>query len=467
MVKIVLPRSENVEGLREIAKKLATCERIDLNEFGSEDQNQADRSSRQSKDERVPVRTSPVVWTHGRTDLRVNAAASTVLTPTHADSSAAKSLELLRLALVYDMDACRWPTGVTRHALGQLDQLAKRPDVSLRVVSGRILEPDGLAYWEHLGEVSRRELPISMKTALRFWRISDWPPVEWWTGSVDWVYCPAEYALPTREARLAVTSHDVLQEVLYGGARRLARLGMNLAKADVIFSVSQYNTARLLEHFPACAGRIEWVPNAADDLYFEPAAPHECAAVRADFSLPDAMPYMISVANFQARKNLPRLVRAAARLREVVNGELALVLLGEGSEEEKQPVRQAIAELGPRAVVRMPGYRQGRALRAAYAEAVAMVFPSLCESFGIPVVEAMAQGLPVVLANSTALPEIGGSAGWYFDPKQEEQMSDALRQMLDRGEERARKIELGRQNARLYRWERSCDLMLGHLRRRS
>ena len=79
-------------------------------------------------------------------------------------------------------------------------------------------------------------------------------------------------------------------------------------------------------------------------------------------------------------------------------------------------LREAAAAAGPRVLIRMPGYRQGHDLRAIYAEATALVFPSLCESFGIPAVEAMAQGLPVALADSTALPEIGGEAGWYFDP---------------------------------------------------
>ena len=114
------------------------------------------------------------------------------------------------------------------------------------------------------------------------------------------------------------------------------------------------------------------------------------------------------MANFQPRKNLIRLIHSAARLPEVSAGDLALVLIGTGAEDEARPLREAAAAAGPRALIRMPGYRQGRALRAIYSEATALVFPSLCESFGIPAVEAMAQGLPVALADSTALPEIGG-----------------------------------------------------------
>src|SRR4051794_34299543 len=95
----------------------------------------------------------------------------------------------MRVALVYDMDACRGPTGVTRHALAQLERLAKRPEVALTVVSGRISEPDGLVYWEGLGSLPRRELPVRTRDALRWWRLSSWPPVELWTKAVDWVYC--------------------------------------------------------------------------------------------------------------------------------------------------------------------------------------------------------------------------------------------------------------------------------------
>jgi alpha-1,3-rhamnosyl/mannosyltransferase len=384
--------------------------------------------------------------------------------PGAPDNSPAAASGALRVALLYDMDACYDPTGVTRHALAQLDRLARRPEIALTVLTGRMTHPDGLAFWESVDGPAKRELPLRTRDLLRWWRIKPWPPIEWWTGPIDWVYSPAEFFVPSRQARKAVTSHDVLQLLRYDPPRKRELMARVFEHADLVLSVSRFNTERLLEAFPCCRDRVAYVPNAADDLFFDPAPPHERARCREDLGLPPGMPYLLSVANFQPRKNLVRLVNAVSRLPEVSQGELALVILGTGAEDEARPIREAAVAAGRRALIRLPGYRQGRALRAAYAEATALVFPSLCESFGIPAVEAMAQGTSVALADSTALPEIGGEAGWYFDPTSEDTIANAIRRLLDDSGERSRRAMLGRAIADHYRWQHANDRLVEALR---
>jgi alpha-1,3-rhamnosyl/mannosyltransferase len=383
------------------------------------------------------------------------------IAPAETEENVARARDAhLRLAWFYDLDSCQGPTGVTRHALAQLERLIQRPGIALQAITGRITRPAGTSYWELLSGQGRRRLPLRTRNILRWWRIAPWPHIESWAGPLDWVYCPAEFFVPARKARRAVTSHDVWQALQYEPPRKRHFLSRVFGGADLILSVSHFNTERLLEAFPTCRDRVAYVPNGADDLFFEPSTDEERGQVYADLGLSERVPYLLSVANFQPRKNLLRLIRAAARLPEVAKGDLALVLIGTGAEDEARVLREAAAATGPRTLIRMPGYRQGRALRAIYAASNALVFPSLCESFGIPVVEAMAQGAPVALADSTALPEIGGRAGWYFDPSVEEAITATLRSLLDDHAERARRAELGQSIAKRYRWDAANDLLV-------
>jgi alpha-1,3-rhamnosyl/mannosyltransferase len=363
----------------------------------------------------------------------------------------------MRVAWFYDLDACRNASGVTRHALAQLEGLRRRPECQLSVVTGRIKTVEGLTEWEKCEGVGRAKLPLRTRDALRYWRQVPYPTIERFSGRVDWVYCPAELFVPTRRAKRAVTSHDVLQDRTHGGPARMARLASVFDRADLILSVSAFNTRQLLEHWPRLEEKVELVPNGAEELFFEHVPGTDRSEVRPSLGLPEGMPYLVSVANFQARKNLGRLVRAVGRLAPFQSGELALVLVGDGSSAERAVHQAEVAQLGPSVRVVMPGYRQGEMLRAIYGEATALVFPSLCESFGIPAVEAMAVGCPVAVSNTTALPEIVGEAGWYFDPEDEASIANRIREMLDQEPERRRRVVLGRERAEGFRWGAAAE----------
>ena len=135
----------------------------------------------------------------------------------------------MRVALVYDMDACLWPTGVTRHALAQIKGLAaaprRRPDPRLR--QDRRARRPGL-----LGIAGRPPppgiAPADPRRSCGPGGSSPGRPLELWTGAIDWAYSPAEYFVPTRKARRALTSHDVLQDLRFSPPSRRRSLAARL-----------------------------------------------------------------------------------------------------------------------------------------------------------------------------------------------------------------------------------------------
>jgi alpha-1,3-rhamnosyl/mannosyltransferase len=365
----------------------------------------------------------------------------------------------------YDMDALRSPAGVTRHAVAMRHELARSPGLlSLSLATGRIQDTENLATWETWDDLPRTELPFSTRTMLRYWWLSSWPPITTWTGQTDWIYAPAELAVAKGRAKLAVTSHDIAQDLRWQPPRRKALLDRLFQTADKVFSVSPFNTSELLNAYPHLEGRVTLVPNAADEVFNTPASDQEKAGVRRELGLTNQKPYLLSVANFQPRKNLESLIRAAAMVPEVARGEMALVLIGEGSEDQTRRLQQTIEALkNPKVQIQIAGYVQGVTLRAAYASAAALVFPSLCESFGIPVLEAISQGCPVALANTTGLPDVAKDSGWYFDPNSEESITATISELLADSTLREDRVADGHRIASEYRWSRSAKMVMDSL----
>ena len=147
--------------------------------------------------------------------------------------------------------------------------------------------------------------------------------------------------MPCRaRARRAVTSHDVLQHLKFEPPKNRELLASAFKQADLILSVSQFNTRQLIEAFPWCENRVAYVPNAAEDFFFKPATPRERSLIRADLALPEGLPYLLSVANFQPRKNLVRLVRGAmAAFPRWPQASSVWSILGTGAEDEARPLR--------------------------------------------------------------------------------------------------------------------------------
>jgi glycosyltransferase involved in cell wall biosynthesis len=248
--------------------------------------------------------------------------------------------------------------------------------------------------------------------------------------------------IPLRFPRLVPWRHRWAVRALLGGAlRRAAR----------VIAVSEATRSEVLARFAISAGKVHVVPEAAAP-HFTPAGGAEIARVRARYGLDG--PYVLFVGLLEPKKNLPVLLAAVARCRAAgAWGSARLVLAGAAG--WGGDLAAGVTRLGLDGCVRFLGPVPDADLPALYADAHAFVFPSLWEGFGLPVLEAMAAGAPVVASRRGALPELTAGAALLVEPEPAP-LADALGQVLGDGGLRARLREAGLARARAFSWERTA-----------
>jgi glycosyltransferase involved in cell wall biosynthesis len=175
-------------------------------------------------------------------------------------------------------------------------------------------------------------------------------------------------------------------------------------------------------------------------------------------------PVVLNVGQKKPHRNLELLIRAMVAVREAVPG-AHLVLPGPPNAEAEAALRTLAASLGLAEAVTIPGFVDDADLEGLYAEAAAFVLPSLVEGFGLPVLEAMARGLPVACSRDSAPGEVAGTAGLLFDPTSEADVAGAAVRLLSDDDLRVRLSAAGRERAAGYTWERCADETLEVYRR--
>ena len=203
----------------------------------------------------------------------------------------------------------------------------------------------------------------------------------------------------------------------------------------------------LAEKLGLAAGRITVIPHGVDEQFFPASASEPDRGVS---GLPER--YILSLGAMEPRKNLATLLAAYRLLPEELRRSYPLVIAGASGWKNEQ-LRAEIAALPE---VRPIGYVEPQALPLVYAGASAFVFPSLYEGFGMPLLEAMAAGVPVVTSNISAMPEVVGDAGLTIDPRSASDLARAMERVLTDRDLAASLVARGVQRAREFTWEKTA-----------
>ena len=275
------------------------------------------------------------------------------------------------------------------------------------------------------------------------------------------VFHAPHYVLPPAvRCRSVVTIHDCIhlmfpQYLPNRAAYAYARGSMwNAArKADRILTVSEASKHDILRFFHVAPEKIEVVYNAIDERFWTVPSEEEFERVRERYQL--AHRFILYVGNIKPHKNLVRLIEAFDGLRRL-GGYDDVKLLIIGDQISKLPaLRRAVHSHKLHKEVRFLGYQSDETLSILYRLASVFVFPSLYEGFGLPPLEAMACGTPVVTSNVSSLPEVAGDAAVLVDPSNSESITDGIRRVLDSPELAAELRRKGPLRARQFSWEQS------------
>ena len=260
----------------------------------------------------------------------------------------------------------------------------------------------------------------------------------------------APFVITIHDASLFIYSHCHPRTRLLSS--RLA-LPLVARRAAAVITVSQHARRDLIRILDLPPEKVCVVYEAAPEHFRPVCDPRELERVRRKYRLPDH--FLLYVGTLEPRKNLRRLVRAARQVRRY-GFPHKLVLVG-ASGWQVDELHREVEACGMKDDVLFTGYVPDDDLPALFSLATLFVFPSLYEGFGLPPIEAMACGTPVLSSNRSALPEICGDAAHLIDPEDEEELVESLIALLSDGERRAEMTARGLRQAATFSWQRAAQ----------
>ncbi|HSX33075.1 MAG TPA: glycosyltransferase family 1 protein [Candidatus Saccharimonadales bacterium] len=307
-------------------------------------------------------------------------------------------------------------------------------------------------------------MPARLYHALKFRNLM--PPMDLIYGNGLYLF-PNFIRWPLVHSPSVIFIHDLSMFVCpeYSSPANLTfmrrHLENSVRRANVIAAVSEYSKQVLCEHFDIDPNNVVVAYPAVDHSHYRPRTADEIAAVQAKYGVFGK--YMLFVSNLEPRKNVEGIIAAYRQLPAKLRAEVSLVLIG-GRAWQDEPIHAAIAAArlaGDRVI--QPGYVDEADLPAFYAGAELSVYPSHYEGFGIPVLESMACGTPVITADNSSLPEVGGKAVTYVPSTDTKALTHAMQELLTKPALRDKFKKAGLSQAQKFTWDKTAATLLTSL----
>ncbi len=281
----------------------------------------------------------------------------------------------------------------------------------------------------------------------------------------DIYFAPTSFIVPAlapRSLRTVITVHDLVAFLFPKNHKKKAviieklTLRRALRRCSKAFVVSENTQNDLLKLFNIPKSITAEVPCAPNDRYRQEISDDEVETVRKKFKLPEK--YLLAVGTLEPRKNFVNLIKAFVNVKRKFP-EYKLVIVGKKGWQHNA-IDKAVKEFQVEGDVIFPGYMKDHELHCTYHAASVFVFPSLYEGFGIPPLEAMASGCPVVSSNVASLPEVVGDAGLQVDPRNSVKIADAIISVIENPQVRNMLLERGFMRSQRFNWIHSARLAL-------
>jgi glycosyltransferase involved in cell wall biosynthesis len=366
----------------------------------------------------------------------------------------------LRITIDYT-PALRQTAGIGRYTRGLVAALAEVDQENEYTLFCAGQSPDS-GVWPANFTIRTTSVPARWLTA-GWHRLKIPLPVERLAGPCDLFHSPDFTLPPLRDARGVVTVHDLsflrVPQCADPGLRSFLERAVprSLERAARVLADSENTKKDLIELLNVAPERITVVPAGIEPRFRPVRDTAKLADVRARYKLPEW--FILMVGTIEPRKNLPRLITAYGQLRRQTGLPHALVIAGKEG-WLYQGIYDQVAREGLTDHVQFPGFVADGDLPALYTLADLLAFPSLYEGFGLPPLEAMACGTPVVTSDNSSLPEAVGSAALLVSAEDTEGLTEAIARVLCDANLRVRLSDLGRAQAARFTWPDAARKLL-------